>query len=166
VEHVILDDAFLLRIPCWQKIHSYEADGWEGRGVMPDFETPSADALSVAHLHLLDSLRKNAKSDYLKNRYQWALDGVMALQQPAKVSEKKLRSNVGKYGNRTITFQDDVLYYQYKGRSKRRMTPVTESYFIVDGYDFFRIAFVSKGNVIIRMDEIREDGSATKLMKK
>jgi hypothetical protein len=52
VEHLLLFDDYILRIPCWQKIYSYDKTGFEGIGIKPDIKVESKEALSVAHINL------------------------------------------------------------------------------------------------------------------
>jgi hypothetical protein len=54
------------------------------------------------------------------------------------------------------------LYYQYKGRTKRRMLPVREDYFVVENYDFFRVRFTKEKDKVTGLEEIFTDGSVMK----
>ena len=61
VDHVIIKDYYILRIPCWEKIYSYSKSGWEGVGVLPDIEVDSDKALAVAHMDALTKLKAESR---------------------------------------------------------------------------------------------------------
>ncbi len=132
-------DEFVLNISCFEIEYARIKERWEGVGIKPDMEVEADKAYSKAHLFLLDKLLENAGSPTLKERYQWALDGVNSKNTPCKISESNSRNYIGKFGNREILYIDEDLYYQYKGRAKRKMTGVNEHYFVVEGYDYFRV---------------------------
>jgi len=165
VERLFLFDEYVLRIPCWQKIYSYDEIGWEGTGIKPNIEVESEKALNVAHMELLLKLKKENTDETIKKKYQWAIDGLNAVYYPVTVPKKILKSYTGKYGNRNIYYEDKTLYYQYKGRTKRRMFAISNESFLVEGYDFFRVEFIKEKDEVRGISEIYDDGTITKLTR-
>lgn len=165
VEVLYLFDEYVLRIPCWQKVYSYDKNGWEGRGIKPDIEVDSEKALDVAHLKLLLKLKAESTDETIQSKYQWAIDGLNAIDNPITVTEEILQSYGGKYGNRVIYYEDKTLYYQYKRRTKRKMFAISNEYFLVEGYDFFRVKFMKEKDEVNGINEIYDDGTTTKLTK-
>ncbi len=50
----------------------------------------------------------------------------------------------GKYGPRTITFENDELYYQRTGRPKYRMILLSDELFMLKEIDYFRIKIIKE----------------------
>lgn len=156
---IIIGNEFVLDIPSWRTVYQKYDTDWEAMGVSPDLEVASEDALTAAHIHALRRLVDVSVEKEKKDKYKWALDGVLATYEPLSLPEDVLRSYAGNYGNRDVYFEDGVLYYQYKKRTKRIMLPVREDYFVVEHYDFFRVRFVKDNGRVTVLEEIFTDGS-------
>lgn len=165
VDHIVLFGGYILRIPTWQKIYSYDNSGWEGTGVKPNIEVESDTAFNYAHMYLLHKLKEETTDAAVKNKYQWYIEGINALNNPISLSENIMQSYSGKYGNRKISYENNNLYYQYKGRTKRKMIAISKEYFLIEGYDFFRLKFITDNNKVIGLNEVYDDGNITKLTK-
>jgi C-terminal processing protease CtpA/Prc len=165
VDDVVLQGGYILHIPTWQKIYSYDKSGWKGVGVKPNIEVESDIALNVAHMELLRKLKEESTEENIKNKYQWYIVGINALNNLVSIPENIMQSYGGNYGNRKIYYENDVLYYQYKGRMKRKMSAISNEYFLIDGYDFLRVKFVKDDKKVVGLNEIYDDGIITKLTK-
>ena len=159
---IVIGDEFILDIPSWRTVYQKYATDWEGVGVTPDVEAAPENALAVAHMHALRKLIETAASKVDEGKYVWAFDGVRAVYEPLSLPEKMLKAYAGNYGTRDIYFENGVLYYQYKKRTKRRMWAVREDYFIIENYDFFRVRFTKDKGKITGLDEIFTDGSISR----
>jgi hypothetical protein len=162
---VVVGDDFLLSIPVWRRVYSAFDINWEGKGVKPDIEVNVTKALQTAHIDALEKLAGGVTNEDVKDRYQWALDGVRAVYEPLSIPTEIQNSYVGNYGTRKVTCIDGELYYQYKGRTKRKMMPVSSEYFVVENYDFFRVKFIRKNNRVSCLREIFTDGSVTNCVR-
>jgi hypothetical protein len=141
-DRVVISDEFILHIPCWRKIYSATTSGWEGVGVEPDIIVNADSALFIAHLEILKKLSQNDNDENHKKKYQWAMDGVIARNNPIDIKDSVLQSYTGKYGNKTIYYENGDLYYQFSDIiSKSKMLPITEDYFLINNHDDFRIMF-------------------------
>lgn len=162
ISRIVIGDEFILNIPSWRSVYQKYDTDWEGIGVKPDIEAAAEKALDVAHIDALRKLSETAVEKEVKEKYQWALDGVLAICEPVSLPEDVLQAYVGNYGTRDVHFEDGVLYYQYKKRTKRRMLPVREDYFVIEYYDFFRVRFTKDKGKITSLEEIFTDGSVVR----
>ena len=152
----------IMLIPSWKQISSVTETGWEGVGVNPHIVVEANDAFSVAHLKALQELEKMEEDEKARNRYLWIIEDLSARSNPAIVDKSILKSYAGKYGSRTIYYEKGELYYQYGDRSKMRMTPITENYFLVDVYDYLRVKFITENDSIVGIEQVYDDGRLKK----
>ena len=162
VSTIVIGDEFILNIPSWRSVYRQYDTGWEGIGVKPDIEVAAEKALEVAHIDALRKLSETAVAKGIKDKYQWALDGVRAIYEPVSLPQDVLHAYAGNYGTRDIHFEDGVLYYQYREGTKRRMLLVREDYFVIENYDFFRVRFTKDRGAITSLEEIFTDGSVVR----
>jgi len=147
VEHVPIDDNFVLQIPAWKKIYSKNPNVWEGVGINPDIEVEPNEALKTAQKKALEKLLTTSNDKTASEKYHWALDGILASYNNVHVNSIKNLS--GNYGKIKIIFKDRKLYYQFEDRAVIQLTPISDNYFLVEGIDFFRIKFINTNNRII-----------------
>lgn len=158
VEHLAINDQFVLRIPCWRKIYAFTDSRWEGEGVEPDIEVDADKALQVAHLEALKTLQKETTDDATKMKYQWVFDGLNAKNNPVSVDRNILQSYTGGYRDRIISYENGELYYKWGKRPKSRMIPISDCYFILENYDYFRIRFKKEEGKVVSLEEIFANG--------
>jgi len=152
----------IMLIPSWKQVSAVSETGWEGVGVKPHIEVDAKDAFRTAYLKALQELVKSEENEKEKDRYIWIIDGLNASNNIVSMNESILKSYAGKYGSRTIYFEKGDLFYQYGDRSKMRMTPVSENYFLVDVYDYLRVRFVIENNSVVRIEQVYDDGRIKK----
>jgi len=61
--------------------------------------------------------------------------------EPQKVQEKIKKKYVGQYSRGIVTLEDGHLFFK-SGPQKFKMIPLTETYFILDGWADVRVEFV------------------------
>lgn len=144
VEHIPIDDNFVLQIPAWKKIYSKNPDIWEGIGINPDIEVEQIDAFKTAHKRAIEKLLTTTNDKTAIDKYQWALDGVSASYD--NIGKSSIQKFFGNYGKIKITHKDNKLYYQLGERAAIQLIPISENYFIVEGIDYFRIKFITTNN--------------------
>lgn len=150
----------IMLIPSWKQIYSASETGWEGIGVKPHIEIDSENALNAAHIEALNELVKTEDDEKEKKKYKWIIDGLNARRNSVEVDESILISYAGKYGDRTIYYENGDMYYQYGDRSKMKMTAISENYFMVEIYDYFRVRFIKDDNSVICIEQDYDDGRA------
>jgi hypothetical protein len=65
---------------------------------------------------------------------------------------------VGKYGKELISIEKGDLYYKPMNRPKRKLVPIAEDYFLLDGFDYYRIRFLKKNHAIVNLNLVFNDG--------
>ncbi len=147
VEHIAIDENFVLQIPAWKKIYAKNPIVWEGVGINPDIEVDPGEAMVTAYKNALQKLLKTSNEQTAIDKYQWALDGLSASYDNADIN--KIKVYAGSYGNILIKYMDKKLFYQPENGSTNKLIPISEDYFIVEGLDFFRIKFIVNDKSII-----------------
>ena len=147
VEHIAVDENFVLQIPAWKKLYTGNPLGWEGIGFEPDIEVVPEDALSTAYKNALQKLLKSATEQTAIEKYQWALDGLSASYDNADINT--IKEYAGTYGKIQIKIREDKLYYQAEGGLSTLLIPISDDYFIVQGLNYFRIKFIKNESTII-----------------
>jgi len=140
--YVIPDLAVKISVPFGRAINPITGTNWEGTGIEPHIQVPQEEALEVATYEALKKLHDEAEIPRLKEKFAWNLDRMRALREPVEVDEKTLKSYAGSYGDRKVTFRDGGLFYQREGRPEYRMHPMSETMFVFEEYDFFRLEVV------------------------
>ena len=147
VNHIALNENFVLQIPSWKMIYSSNPEVWEGVGITPDIEVETKDAKKTAHLMALEKLISITDDKVALDKYQWALDGLGASYE--NVDNNTIKKFVGNYDKIKIIYKDSKLYYQYEERPVTQLIPISDNYFIVEGVDYFRIKFVMADSTIV-----------------
>lgn len=155
---MIVQKDFILRVPFARAINPVSKTNWEGTGVTPDIAVPAAEALDKAYALAVEKLAAKASDPQLKAQYEWIVTGMKAKASPQKVDEKTLKTYVGVYGEREITFENGALYYQRSG-PKYRLVPLTRMLFALEGLDSFRVEFVVKDGKAVELLGLYDAGA-------
>ncbi|UCC40738.1 MAG: S41 family peptidase [Candidatus Aminicenantes bacterium] len=145
---MVINDNFLIWVPKGRAINPITKTNWEGVGVKPHIEVPQKDALKTAHLKALEKLAAGTKDKDDKFRYEWYKESLKAELNPVKVKPETLKLYEGKYGPRTITFENGELFYQRIGRPKYRMIPLADDLFMFKEIDYFRIKIIKEDGTV------------------
>jgi hypothetical protein len=162
---VILSDRFEMSLPFARAINPVTKTNWEGVGVEPDVKVPQDKALGTAQVMASKRLAEEEKDPEFKAYCQWQYDAYNAALNPLSLTKETLRSYVGTYGPRTITLEGDSLFYQREGQAKRRMIPIADSCFALEGNDNFRLRFLKEGERMVAVEGINPAGVADKHLK-
>ncbi len=147
VEHIAIDENFVLQIPAWKKIYAKNPIVWEGVGINPDIEVDPGEAMVTAYKNALQKLLKTSNEQTAIDKYQWALDGLTASYDNTDINS--IKKYAGSYGKIQIKLNNDKLYYQFEDRPAILLIPISDDYFLAEGVDYFRIKFISNGDMII-----------------
>lgn len=162
---VILSDRFEMSLPFARAINPVTKANWEGVGVEPDVKVPQDKALGTAQALASKRLAEGEKDPEFKSYYQWQHDAYNAALNPLLLTKETLRSYVGTYGPRTITLDGDSLFYQREGQAKRRMIPIADSCFALEGNDNFRLRFLKEGKQMVAVEGLNPAGVTDKHLK-
>lgn len=153
----IIAESFVCFIPNGRAINPISNTNWEGVGVIPDVKVSKDDALGKAHSMALDSLMKSTSNENEINAYKWYKDIVSAKLNPYQADVKKFKNYVGKFGPRSILFENNSLYYQREGRPKFLLSPLAENLFYIEEQGI-KVQMEMKESKIIAITIITEDG--------
>lgn len=145
---------FFVQVPIGQIKDPVDGGDFEGRGVTPDHEVPSADALIVAQrLALADIARadpaKQAEVDWF----------APLLGAPATLAPATLKAIAGQYEGRRIDIVDGKLLYTWRERFRLQLAPLGGDLFAVEGVRDFRFRIVRKAGRVTALERINRDGT-------
>jgi len=162
---VILSDRFTMSLPFARAVNPITKTNWEGVGVEPDVKVSQDKALETAQVMASRRLAEGEKDPGFKAYYQWHHEAYSVALSPVSLTEESLRSYAGTYGPRTITLEGGSLFYQREGQPKRRMIPIAEGYFALDGVENLRLRFLNEGGRIVAVEGRNPAGAADKHLR-
>jgi hypothetical protein len=155
----ILDDNFFIRVPYARAVNPISKTNWEGTGIEPDIKVPADEALAKAQIMALEKLAAREKDERIRSAYQWPLENLKAEMKPVRIAEETLRSYVGDYGPRKITFENGDLFYQREGGAKMKMIPLREDLFRFAEIEYFRLKIVNKDGQVTGIEGHYDNGT-------
>jgi len=141
----IVNDYFLVWVPSGRAINPISKTNWEGTGIEPHILIPRDKALDKAHSTALEKLMEKTDDKGKKRQLNWALDGIKAKVEPAKVDQEILRKYVGKYTRGEVSLKEGGLFIQ-AGPRLFKMIPLSETYFVLDEGPSIRVEFTFNDN--------------------
>ncbi len=152
-------DGFSVFISTGKPVNPITGTNWEKKGVQPDIEIPSVDALEQAQILALESLLEQGASPIAQLEREWALEALQRARNPISLKTDQLAELVGIYGNRKIAEASERLTYQRADRRTYFMVPLGADRFLAEGKDGFRIRFErDSAGTVIRMVDMWSDG--------
>ncbi len=130
-------------IPVGTTIDPETGTDWEGKGVEPDIDVPSAKAMDMAYKKALETIMQADVGASEKYEMEWALMEVDAKLNPVTLDEVSLQEFVGIFGERKVFLENGVLNYQREEQPAYELEPMTKELFsFVDKSMFYvRIKF-------------------------
>ncbi|WP_051435662.1 S41 family peptidase [Shewanella fidelis] len=107
----IVNNDYILTLPTSRPVDPRTKDNWERKGVKPNIETSSDNALNVAYAEVLNLLI-NSKSSNL-SLHQWVYPLVKAKSNQYQPSQNDIDQIIGTYGKRNLFQKNGKLFYQY-----------------------------------------------------
>ena len=161
----IATDRFTVWVPTGRAINPITNTNWEGTGVKPHIEVPASKALITAQINALEKLAEEEKNEAVKMSFDWALQSLKAESDPITVPADLLKTYAGSYGVRQITFENDKLFYQRKGRAKHEMKPLADDLFMFEEIPYFRLKIMKENNEIVGLKGLYENGHTDQSLK-
>jgi hypothetical protein len=149
---------FVASISVGRPIHPISKGNWEGAGVKPTVETPADQALDLAHMRAAERLAQvegPEKADYVR-----LAESLRARVSPARLAAP-LHAYAGRFGERVITVENDVLVYQREGGPKSRLRPLTPDTFVLDGDPSLRLKVKLEGGRASALELLRANGESS-----
>jgi hypothetical protein len=144
--HLFANLGVAVSLPYGRAINPITGTNWEGVGVEPDIKVPQEEALDVARIEAMKKLAAKATDENIKASLEWTIPVLEAYRNPATLDPALMASYAGKYGPRTITYENGELYYQREGRPKYKMIPMSQDTFVFKELDYFRLKVVKDEN--------------------
>ena len=151
---VIISSKYSINIPIGTMVDAITKTHFEGKGVIPDIKVPANDALIYAQIDFLEEASQNSSD---KELYEWYLLDLKSELKPILISQKKLSTYVGKYGNIELTVIDNFLYSSREG-IKTELIPLTENTFKLKGRDDLRIKVITENGKAIAIERLLANG--------
>jgi len=162
---IILNDNFSMSLPFARAINPITKTNWEGIGVEPDVKVTSDRALETAQVSAIKKLSEKEEDPKFKRYYLWIYEEYKSRLNPLTISVDVLKSYVGTYGPRMITFEDGSLFYQREGRTKMKMIPISDDYFMFNELDYFRLKFLKENNKVSGVEGYTAEGPTDRHLK-
>ncbi|RKH15451.1 peptidase S41 [Corallococcus sp. CA053C] len=153
---------FMLSVSYGRPVHAVSHGNWEGTGITPDVETPSAQALDAAQKHALDRLSRSPAATAEQRRdYRWAEVGIEARLHPVSVEPATLATLTGHYRRsgpgaepiQVVQRDDGALWFAFPRRPAARLSPLAQDVFAVEGYDALRVRLTGRTLEMLWRDE-------------
>jgi len=128
---------FMLSCSYGRPVHPVSQSNWEGAGVKPDMAIDPKQALDVAQsLALTGLLKRTDARPADRGDWTWALPLVESRLHPPIMSQARLRSLSGRYGEQRVLWRDGGLFYVRRNGSEARLIPLAaDGLFTVEGFD-------------------------------
>ena len=156
-------------IPVGTTVDPLTGTDWEGTGVEPDIEVPSAQAMDVAYKNALETILKASPGGSERYEMEWALMEADARLNPVTLDEAALQQYLGVFGQRQITMKNGLLIYSREGRPAYELEPMTKDLFaFVDKSMFYvRIKFDrDQSGTVNKMIMVYDTGQKAESLKK
>ncbi|MEZ9196572.1 S41 family peptidase [Shewanella sp. 10N.286.54.B9] len=107
----IVNNDYILTLPTTRPVDPRTKDNWERKGVKPNIETSSDNALNVAYAEVLNTLIKSKSSNL--HLHEWAYPLVKAKSNQYQPNQSDINQIIGTYGERKVFQKNGKLFYQY-----------------------------------------------------
>lgn len=152
-----VNDDFFVQVPIGQIRDPVDHGDFEGVGVQPDIQSPSVQALPLAHKLALDNLSKGDEAT--RKEYAWLLPALAAEIQPPAVDARMLQRAVGKYEGRRIVLENGTLFIIWRDRFRAALAPIGPTLFAVEGVSDFRYRLNAQRGKVTSLERVNKDGS-------
>jgi len=147
-------EGFSIFVSTGKPVNPVTGSNWEKIGVQPDIEVAADEALDRARVLALEGLLQSEASPVATLEWEWALEALLALQDPHALAPEQSAEYAGTYGNREISEQEGHLFYRRGDRRSYEMVYLGDDRFLLDGKSGFRLEFErdADGSVVRLLD--------------
>ena len=154
----IVNDDYILSLPTTRGVDPRTNDSWEGKGVKPNIETPSDNALNVAYADVLKTLiNKGSQNSKLQ---QWAYPTAKAKSSQYVVDQEDIKRLVGEYGERKIYQKSGKLFYQHADDRPFEIELLDQETIIFKAFASARLQALYKNNQVVAVKMLSFDEEA------
>lgn len=154
-------NGFSVFIATGSPVNQVTGTNWEGDGVRPDVDSPSADALRAAQIVVLNALLEDSEPAYRLDR-EWALAAL----RPARDIDFDSSDLVGDYGRLTVSSSDGGLHIRQGRRPIRTLVPLGADLFYRADNPLQRYRFArNDAGAVIALEAMRSDGAISRFAR-
>lgn len=161
---LIATEHFLISIPCGRPINPITNTDWEGTGVEPDIKTTKEDALYTARVKALEKLKNQNKEEKIKHFYDWYIASLNYTKNAFVIDSLKLMEYRGKFGLRTVSFENGKLYGTDSG-IKYELLSLEQDLFGVKEMPNLRVQFLRQNNTVSALKVLFDTGNTVEFLK-
>jgi hypothetical protein len=148
---------FIVSISTGRPVDAVSKTNWEGVGVAPDVDSPSAAALDRAALLALRELASHADGPR-RGEYEWAIVGPQSRLEPQTPTPEQLQSYAGQYGIRKVRVEHGALVFQREEREPTVLIPLTPDVFQFSSNPGMRLRFRRRGGQVSGFEMFTREG--------
>lgn len=154
-----IDDELFLFVPTSRGINAVTHKSFEGVGVPPDVRVAADQALLKAHSMALTNNLANVKEPDQPAVLKWRIERWEAQLSGYQFSPAFYTSYAGRYGlDHEIQVENGQLMLTEKAK-KRRLVPLKEGIFELEGYDWYRVRFErNAAGKVVKLITYYDDG--------
>lgn len=148
-----LNKLFTAFIPNRHGRHVVTGTNWEGTGVPVDIASPAEDALRVARIEALKTLRRKATEPLQQSRFDSYITFLEKTKSEKELPERTLRQYAGEYqAGRTVVLTNGKLYYSRVGEVGGELHYISPDLFMLSEGDVTITFKRDKQNRIVGME--------------
>ena len=133
-----------------EKEFSKSANVWKNGAKSYNFEVPKGDFKEIV-------LDNTLTADAFDNNNIWTA--------PHSITEETMKTYVGKYGPRNITYENGKLFYRRNGGIKMEMIAIDDTFFRFNEIGYFRIRILKEKGKVVALEGNYSDGHKDKSEK-
>lgn len=143
----IVNNDYILTLPSARPVDPRTKDNWERKGVKPNIETSSDNALNVAYAEVLYTLIKSKNLGL----HKWVYPLAKAKSSQYQPSQIDFNQIVGAFGERKIFQERDKLYYQYSNDPAFEIELLDKETIIFKAFTGARLQVIYKDKQVIAL---------------
>lgn len=145
----IVNNDYILTLPTTRPVDPRTIDNWERKGVKPNIETSSDNALNVAYAEVLNTLIKSKSSNL--HLHEWVYPLVKAKSNQYQPNQNDIDQIIGTYGKRKVFQEKGKLFYQYLDDSAFEIEILDKETIVFKAFTEARLQAIYKGQQVIAL---------------
>jgi len=159
----IVNDDYILSLPTTRGVDPRTNDNWEGKGVKPNIDTPSDNALNLAYADVLNTLIKKGSVNI--KLHQWAYPLAKAKSSQYVVNQEDITRLVGGYGERKVYQENGKLFYQHADDRPFEIELIDKETIVFKAFTSARLQAVYQNNQVVALKMLSADEDATEFKR-